>query len=145
MPGRQRGIGAAIADTLAAQGATVIGTATSWVVDQLKSVDATARRTDRELDDIYHLWRYVGHVVGMSPELNPVCEADHVRIEDLIDERTLVDVREAEAVERHVHAGAAVVQVQRHLGGRLPAAHHEEGGRRTRAQRRVGDARSPAS
>jgi hypothetical protein len=41
------------------------------------------RFTDRELDDIYHLWRYVGHVVGMSPELNPVCEADHVRIEDL--------------------------------------------------------------
>ncbi len=25
------------------------------------------RFTDRELDDIYHLWRYVGHVVGMSP------------------------------------------------------------------------------
>lgn len=41
------------------------------------------RFTDRELDDIYHLWRYVGHVVGMSPELNPVCEADHVRIEEL--------------------------------------------------------------
>lgn len=30
----------------------VIGTATSWVVDQLKSVDATARRTDRELDEL---------------------------------------------------------------------------------------------
>ncbi|WP_439030404.1 oxygenase MpaB family protein [Gordonia terrae] len=41
------------------------------------------RFTDRELDDIYHLWRYVGHVVGMSPELNPACEADHVRIEEL--------------------------------------------------------------
>ena len=50
--GASRGIGAAIADTLAAQGATVIGTATSWVVDQLKSVDATARRTDRELDEL---------------------------------------------------------------------------------------------
>ncbi|WP_168703261.1 oxygenase MpaB family protein [Gordonia paraffinivorans] len=41
------------------------------------------RFTDRELDDIYHLWRYVGHVIGMSPELNPTCEADHVRIEEL--------------------------------------------------------------
>ncbi|MHC3002083.1 oxygenase MpaB family protein [Gordonia metallireducens] len=41
------------------------------------------RFTDRELDDIYHLWRYVGHVVGMSPELNPRCAADHVRIEEL--------------------------------------------------------------
>ncbi|MCZ0915015.1 oxygenase MpaB family protein [Gordonia amicalis] len=41
------------------------------------------RFTDRELEDIYHLWRYVGHVVGMSPELNPSCEADHVRIEEL--------------------------------------------------------------
>ncbi|GAA10986.1 MULTISPECIES: oxygenase MpaB family protein [Gordonia] len=41
------------------------------------------RFTDRELEDIYHLWRYVGHVVGMSPELGPTCEADHVRIEEL--------------------------------------------------------------
>ncbi|MEO9326405.1 oxygenase MpaB family protein [Gordonia aurantiaca] len=41
------------------------------------------RFTDRELEDIYHLWRYVGHVIGMSPELNPTCEADHVRIEEL--------------------------------------------------------------
>lgn len=41
------------------------------------------RFSDRELDDIYHLWRYVGRVVGMSEELNPACEADHVRIEEL--------------------------------------------------------------
>lgn len=36
-----------------------------------------------ELDDIYHLWRYVGHVIGVDPALNPVDEADHVRIEEL--------------------------------------------------------------
>lgn len=36
-----------------------------------------------ELDDIYHLWRYVGHVIGVVPELNPRSEADHVRIEEL--------------------------------------------------------------
>ncbi|MET9329173.1 ion channel [Tsukamurella sp. NPDC003166] len=29
-----------------------IGTATSWVVDQLKAVDASARRTDREVDEL---------------------------------------------------------------------------------------------
>lgn len=29
-----------------------IGTATSWVVDQLKSADATARHTDREVDEL---------------------------------------------------------------------------------------------
>ena len=41
------------------------------------------RLRDRELDDIYHLWRYVGHVIGVDPALNPASEADHVRIEDL--------------------------------------------------------------
>jgi hypothetical protein len=41
------------------------------------------RLTDRELDDIYHLWRYVGHVIGVEPALNPHDEADHVRIEEL--------------------------------------------------------------
>ena len=41
------------------------------------------RLTDHELDDIYHLWRYVGHVIGVEPQLNPQCAADHVRIEEL--------------------------------------------------------------
>jgi len=36
-----------------------------------------------ELADIYHLWRYVGHVIGVEPALNPTDEADHVRIEEL--------------------------------------------------------------
>lgn len=36
-----------------------------------------------ELDDIYHLWRYVGYVIGVDPSLNPASEADHVRIEEL--------------------------------------------------------------
>ena len=36
-----------------------------------------------ELDDIYHLWRYVGHLIGVVPDLNPTSEADHVRIEQL--------------------------------------------------------------
>lgn len=41
------------------------------------------RFTDRELADIYHLWRYVGHVVGMDERLNPVSESDQIRIEEL--------------------------------------------------------------
>ena len=41
------------------------------------------RLRDDELDDIYHLWRYVGHVIGVVEDLNPVTEADHVRIEEL--------------------------------------------------------------
>ena len=36
-----------------------------------------------ELDDIYHLWRYVGHVIGVDPSLIPATEADHVTIEEL--------------------------------------------------------------
>ncbi|KAA1422067.1 DUF2236 domain-containing protein [Nocardioides humilatus] len=41
------------------------------------------RLRDDELADIYHLWRYVGHVVGVDDALNPTNEADHVRIEEL--------------------------------------------------------------
>lgn len=41
------------------------------------------RLSDRELDDVYHLWRYVGHVIGMDDRLNPKNEADHIRIEEL--------------------------------------------------------------
>lgn len=36
-----------------------------------------------ELDDIYHLWRYVGHLIGVDPSLNPTSEHDHLRIEEL--------------------------------------------------------------
>ena len=41
------------------------------------------RFTDRELDDIYHLWRYVGHVIGMGEELSLRTERDHLAIEEL--------------------------------------------------------------
>lgn len=36
-----------------------------------------------ELDDIYHLWRYVGHVIGVDPALNPATASDQIRIEEL--------------------------------------------------------------
>ncbi len=41
------------------------------------------RLRDSELADVYHLWRYVGHVIGVDPALNPVDESDHIRIEEL--------------------------------------------------------------
>lgn len=41
------------------------------------------RFTERELDDIYHLWRYVGHVLGMTEELNLRTERDHIAVEEL--------------------------------------------------------------
>ncbi|WP_196780918.1 oxygenase MpaB family protein [Nocardioides sambongensis] len=36
-----------------------------------------------ELDDIYHLWRYVGFLIGVDPALNPVEAADQIAIEEL--------------------------------------------------------------
>ncbi|MCZ4499957.1 MAG: hypothetical protein JWQ74_2512 [Marmoricola sp.] len=36
-----------------------------------------------ELDDVYHLWRYVGHLIGVVPALNPVGAVDQIRIEEL--------------------------------------------------------------
>lgn len=41
------------------------------------------RYRDDELADIHHLWRYVGHVVGVDPALLPVTPDDYARIEDL--------------------------------------------------------------
>jgi len=41
------------------------------------------RYTRAEKADIYHLWRYVGHLIGMDERLNPTSEADHHRIEQL--------------------------------------------------------------
>lgn len=41
------------------------------------------RFSDDDLDAIYHLWRYVGHVIGMDDRLNPRNAADHIRIEEL--------------------------------------------------------------
>jgi hypothetical protein len=41
------------------------------------------RYTDAELEDIHHLWRYVGHLVGVEEELLPQHPADYARIEEL--------------------------------------------------------------
>ncbi|WP_409437566.1 oxygenase MpaB family protein [Mycobacterium sp. SMC-14] len=41
------------------------------------------RYTRAELDDIYHFWRYVGQLNGVTDELNPATEADQVRIAEL--------------------------------------------------------------
>lgn len=41
------------------------------------------RFTPREIDDILHLWRYVGHLIGVAPDLTPITMADYDAIEDL--------------------------------------------------------------
>ena len=41
------------------------------------------RYTDTELDDIVHLWRCVGHLVGVDDELLPTTPDDYTRIEAL--------------------------------------------------------------
>lgn len=41
------------------------------------------RLTDSERDDVYHLYRYVGHLIGVQPELNPVNEAEQIRVEQI--------------------------------------------------------------
>ncbi len=42
-----------------------------------------ARYSDDELEDILHLWRCVGHIVGVDHDFLPVTPDDYARIEDL--------------------------------------------------------------
>lgn len=41
------------------------------------------RYRERELEDIHHLWRYVGHLVGVADDFLPVTADDYARIESL--------------------------------------------------------------
>lgn len=41
------------------------------------------RYSRAELDDIYHLWHYVGRLNGVAEELNPATEIDQIRIAEL--------------------------------------------------------------
>ncbi len=41
------------------------------------------RYTDSELQDIHHLWRYVGHLVGVERDLLPAGPEEYARIESL--------------------------------------------------------------
>ena len=41
------------------------------------------RYDQRELADIHHLWRYVGHLVGVADDFLPVTAGDYARIESL--------------------------------------------------------------
>jgi hypothetical protein len=38
------------------------------------------RFAEREVDAVLHLWRYVGHLLGVHPDLLPACEADAWRL-----------------------------------------------------------------
>jgi hypothetical protein len=41
------------------------------------------RYRDAELDDIHHLWRCVGHLVGVDDDFLPITPNDYAQIEDL--------------------------------------------------------------
>jgi hypothetical protein len=41
------------------------------------------RYSDREIEDIHHLWRYVGHLVGVAEDFLPGTPEDYARIESL--------------------------------------------------------------
>jgi hypothetical protein len=41
------------------------------------------RYSDSEIDDIFHLWRCVGHLVGVDEDFLPIASDDYARIEDL--------------------------------------------------------------
>jgi hypothetical protein len=41
------------------------------------------RYSERELEDIHHLWRYVGRLVGVAEDFLPVTPEDYARIESL--------------------------------------------------------------
>lgn len=41
------------------------------------------RYSDSELHDIFHLWRCVGHLVGVDKDFLPIASDDYARIEDL--------------------------------------------------------------
>ena len=52
------------------------------VVDGLRSLGARIPR--EESDDFIHLWRIIGRLMGVDPELLPTCEADAVALAELI-------------------------------------------------------------
>ena len=72
-----------------AWGAPIAQSFMAFTIVEFGNIALTAMRqlgvryTAAELDDIFHFWRYVGFLNGVGPGLNPTCEADHVRIEEL--------------------------------------------------------------
>jgi hypothetical protein len=52
------------------------------IVDGLRKLGLQV--SSREAGDYVHLWRWVGHVIGVHPEILPASEADAMRLADLI-------------------------------------------------------------
>lgn len=81
-----------------------------------------ARYTADELADIYALWRYVGHLSGVSEALLPVDEADQRRIEELYQlTRPPVD-DDSRALVSGLVNDYLVPEVAELLPARMPAA-----------------------
>ena len=81
-----------------------------------------ARYTADELADIYALWRYVGHLSGVSQALLPVHEADQRRIQELYQlTRPPVDDR-SRALVAGLVTDYLIPEVAELLPARMPAA-----------------------
>ena len=81
-----------------------------------------ARYTSAELEDIYALWRYVGHLSGVSEALLPVDEAGQRRIQQLYQQtRPPVDDRSRALVAGLVN-DYLVPEVIELLPARMPAS-----------------------
>jgi hypothetical protein len=81
-----------------------------------------ARYTAEELADIYALWRYVGHLSGVSEALLPVDGADQRRIEELYQlTRPPVD-DDSRALVAGLVNDYLVPEVAELLPARMPAA-----------------------
>jgi ER-bound oxygenase mpaB/B'/Rubber oxygenase, catalytic domain len=98
----------------------------SWVLmDGLEKLGV--HLSEEEAEDYTHLWRYAGHLMGVSPELLPASRAEAKRLVDLIadtqgppdeDARTLVHAllqagtQEAKTPKEHLQAKRSTAVLQ---------------------------------
>jgi hypothetical protein len=87
-------------------------------IDGMRVLGATY--SPDELDDIYALWRYVGHLSGVTPALLPANEADQHAIRDLYQlTRPPVD-EDSKALVAGLLGDYLVAEVEDLLPARLP-------------------------
>jgi hypothetical protein len=87
-------------------------------IDGMRVLGATYTRD--ELDDVYALWRYVGHLAGVTPALQPATEADQHAIRALYQlTRPPVD-EDSKALVAGLLGDYLVAEVEDLLPARLP-------------------------
>lgn len=75
--------------------------------------------TAEEGDDYMHLWRYVGHLIGVAPELVPTSEREAVRLRDLIHATQAAPDDDSRAlVHALLHSGEQVGSAEQRVRAR---------------------------